>query len=292
MGPVLITDLDNTVYDFVHVHAKSFRTLLHIVSKETGILESVLKDKCRTITRRYGSLDLQDYVFDLLLDLPEVAGRGDDFMLQLRDIVRIGFDRTRRKYLRPYQGMRETLQALDAGGVQIVALSNAPFAISYYRITQMGLRPFLSGLVAWEGALFDEDHPSRDKRLAQRQRRVRAAESAFKCVQVLARNELKPSLVGFEAIRRQFGVDTKYFAIGDSIAKDLTPAKSLNAKTVWAKYGTRLDKESLDTLLEITPWSTADVAKHVEEDVKPDYEIEKPEDLLAIVPHGAQQELF
>lgn len=292
MTTVLIMDLDNTVYDFVHVHAKSFRTLIHIVSKETGISEADLKERCRGIAKKYGSLDLQDYIFDLLLEMPEVSGRGEDFEETLRTTVRVGFDRTRRKYLRPYSGIKEALRTLNTGGVQIVALSNAPFAISYYRLSQMDIRSSLSGLIAWEGAHFDDNHPNRDKRISQLQRRVRAASASLAVVETLTREQLKPDSWGFEKVGRHYGADARFFAVGDSISKDLTPAKSIGATTVWAKYGTQLDQESLATLLEITPWTTTEVAKHTHVDVEPDHVISNPSELLSIVPHARQQELF
>lgn len=292
MTTVLIIDLDNTVYDFVHVHAKSFRTLIHIVSKTTGISEAELKDRCRGIARKYGSLDLQDYVFDLLLELPEVSGRGQEFEEAIKNNVRVGFDRTRRKYLRPYAGVKETLRILSSGGVQIVALSNAPFAITYYRLAQMDIRSTLSGLIAWEGAHFDDNHPNKEKRSSQLRRRVRAASASLSVVGTLTREQLKPEVWGFEMIRRHYGADAQIFAVGDSISKDLTPAKSIGATTVWAKYGTHLDQESLATLLEITPWTTSEVAKHSDVDVEPDHVILNLSELLKIVPHAHQRELF
>ncbi len=94
---VFITDLDNTVYDFVHVHATAFRTLLHIISKSTGVSEEILKSECTKIAEGYGSLDLQDYVFDLVLRTPKILERGEEFQNTLMKNVRIGFDRTRRK---------------------------------------------------------------------------------------------------------------------------------------------------------------------------------------------------
>lgn len=292
MTTVLILDLDNTVYDFVHVHAKAFRTLIHIVSKEAGISEGALKEQCRGIARKYGSLDLQDYIFDLFMDMPELSGRGRDFEEALEFSVRVGFDRTRKKYLRPYGGIKEALRTLDLGGVQIVALTNAPFALSYYRLIQMDIRSALAGLIAWEGAQFDDKHPNRERRLSQLRHRMRAASATLGIVETLSREQLKPASTGFELVRRHFGPDARIFAMGDSIAKDLTPAKAFGATTIWAKYGTELVKESLDTLLEITPWTTAEVARHAQIDLPPDHVVTNPTQILDIVPHARQQELF
>lgn len=289
---ILITDLDNTVYDFVHVHATAFRTLLHIVSKAIEVGEPELKSECKRIATGYGSLDLQDYVFDLVLHSPKILERGEDFLKKLENDVRVGFDRTRLKYLVPYEGISETFRRLSNGGVKIIGLSNAPFVISYYRLGRLGLRQYLSGLVAWEGPLFSHDHPNRNRRIEQRTRFSRSFSSGFFRDGLLLRDELKPSMAGFKVILNRFGDNARYFTLGDSISKDLAPATNLGMTTVWARYGTLLDEKSLKTLLEVTPWTAEEIANHNQINIKPDYVIDNPLDLINIIPHHYQPNLF
>jgi phosphoglycolate phosphatase len=289
---VLITDLDNTVYDFVHVHATAFRTLLHVVSKATGISEESLKRECKMIARRYGTLDLQDYMFDLILQVPEICKGDSEALEKLQKDVRIGFDRTRKKHLQPYPGLKEVFGSLNAGGVEIIALSNAPFAITYYRLHQLGLMPYLSGLIAWAGPDLGESHANRISRLAKLKRRVNAAKASLDLVALLDIEGLKPNGRGFGVVQERFGSRASYFALGDSISKDLAPARALGASLIWARFGTILDELSIKTLLEITPWSAAELAAHSSKDLLPDFIVDKPVELLEIVPHAKQLSMF
>ena len=59
---LLITDLDNTLYNFIDFYAPAFRGMLHALSKKLNIDEDILKEEYRKVYSIRGSLE---YAFSI-----------------------------------------------------------------------------------------------------------------------------------------------------------------------------------------------------------------------------------
>lgn len=277
---VLITDIDNTIYDFVDAYGPAFRAMVHVVAKETKQPETLIVEQFRRLFQHVGTLDFQNLIRNL-----EVSKLlSNQAVERLIRHGRRAFDITRRSRLLPYPGMVDALSAMARAGVVIVGATNAPVYHAFSRLEKLKCAEFFTGLIAWEGARLDPDDPLYDVAFIDKQENAfRRARRQFKMFETYRKVLSKPDPHMFCVIRDRFG-DAKYVALGDSISKDLTPAAELGMKTLWAKYGTVVNETSLKTVLEITPWSETDVELHNSRDCEPDIVIESPGDLLRFLP--------
>lgn len=277
---VLLTDIDNTLYDFVDFYGMAFRGMVHVLSGQLQVPEERLILEFKDIFKTTGTLDYQF----LIKDLKSAQHLDKNSMADLIRYGRIGFDRAKRKRLQPYPGMIEALRLLRRGGVSITAVTNAPYYHAIRRLQDIGAFQFFSGLVAWEG----KPPPSSDKSALARYKAVREfARGKLEFFELFSREMSKPHSYPFFLTRQHVKQNNiQLFALGDSISKDLAPTSALGAVTIWARYGTKVDKKNLDTILDITPWSESEIARHSDgQSYSPNYTIDAPLDLLPLIPH-------
>jgi FMN phosphatase YigB (HAD superfamily) len=100
----------------------------------------------------------------------------------------------------------------------------------------------------------------------------RTLDRYFKRVYGLTPEQRKPSPAAYQVVLNGSGPERRNaYVIGDSLQNDLAPAHLLGAKTVWAKYGTKVQKENLETVLGITPWTPQQIALAYDNAFAPDF---------------------
>ncbi len=85
--------------------------------------------------------------------------------------------------------------------------------------------------------------------------------------------------------REGFGVEEAVY-VGDSLTRDINMAKNASVYAVWARYGTRFDRQDWWVLVNVTHWTDEDVKreqklKKTSQDAEPDYAIDSFSDLVA-----------
>jgi FMN phosphatase YigB (HAD superfamily) len=286
MTTILITDVDNTLYDYVQFFAPPFRAMVKSISSETGVPEDVLYADFKSIFKEIGTFDYQ-YLIGRLAALRHLPISRLERVI---DKGRKAWNWHRDRNLRPYPGIIEALEELRNGGVLIIAVTNAPYYHAFSRLNQINVFNLLDGLVAWEG-----NYPSELTGLdaIKFERAHQAIRNQSQIFQRITKVQLKPKQDAFEIVFNKFGEKAEYYSLGDSIMKDLQPTRGFGMTTVWAKYGTNLDPKNLETVLRVTPWSNEDIALHGEtERYTPDFTINSPKEILEIVPHQKQIGLF
>ncbi len=229
--PVLITDLDNTLYNWVDYFAPCFRAMVHFLSKETETEKETIVEDFRRVYKEHENIEFSFSVQELqtLKKLP--SKKIDEAVKGARAV----FVRTGRKYLSPYNGVRETLLWAYKGGVKIFCCTNAPINLAQFRLRQLHLSRYFSGFV---GRLPPSNTLSRSKN---------------KIYYPLEPQLLKPSIFGYKAILESFGNSTlDVYVVGDSYEKDLIPALSIGAKGIFARYGRECNQNNIDTIRKIS----------------------------------------
>src|SRR5271167_4741740 len=119
---VVITDLDNTLFDWVEIWFRSFTALVDRLVKDSGIEREQLLDEIRDIHQRHGT---SEYAF-LIEELPSLkALHPDDDLVQLYDGAIHDFRKARKASLRLFPGVIETLRKLKRQGVLIVGYTES-----------------------------------------------------------------------------------------------------------------------------------------------------------------------
>lgn len=256
---ILITDLDNTIYNFMDYFAPSFRGMLHALSSKLGIGEDTLTLEFREIFKKYNSIE---YPFSVQ-ELPSVISREEEEIKEIIKVARGAYRRVRSKRFEPYPNVKETLDYLKKSGVIIIAVSNAPYFQALMRLKSLRIDQYYLGIVSWEGYPIPEDEFTREfVDVINKAKYKTKIEKIWK----LPKDKLKPNLEGYKMILDYFQVQANnLYIVGDSISKDVNPAIELGANGIWARYGTEIKEKSLNTVLSITNWSSKKV-KNIYED--------------------------
>jgi phosphoglycolate phosphatase len=259
---LLVTDLDNTAYDWLGAHVPAFNAQVTELNRLTGIPETDLLGAYRRVHRdRHTS----EYAYAFLeLDVLDEFDGGLDPAERLRR-YRTALHAYRAEHLRClrlYPGVLATLSELRGRGVRVVAHTDAMMFYASLRICVLGLEPLLDGLFA----VRDHDWPAGVSppfgELFSARARFR---SAVAVQEELPRDLVKPDPEVLWRILRRFDVapaETAY--VGDSLSKDVRVAQRAGVHDIYAEHGLSYDSPLYERLVEVTHWNAADVKRETE----------------------------
>ncbi|HVE83996.1 MAG TPA: HAD family hydrolase [Myxococcales bacterium] len=244
---LVVTDMDNTLYSWTFYIVPAVEALMEVVCRATGFPRIKVIQSLKAVYERYESNEYP-YVLQessLFTELPEF-GSFDKLIIQP---AKAAFAEARRRYLKPYPRVLETLQELGRRNVPVVALTDAPRNPAEQRAKLLGVDVHLAALYTLPGFQFPE---WKGERLIAEQiaRRDERGLYRAKCEVVeLPRDHEKPDSRGLVEICRRFGVDPKdTLVVGDSLRKDVALARAVGAVDCWAEYGTYVPEEYLERL--------------------------------------------
>lgn len=132
----LITDFDNTLYDWFHMWHQSFSAMLTEIKRISGLTDDILLPEIREIHQQNRT---SEYAF-LVENLPCLRAAYPDQNLQLVfDDAIHAYRSARKANLRLYDGVRETLTELRAANVLIVLFTDSLAFYTIDRIKRLGL---------------------------------------------------------------------------------------------------------------------------------------------------------
>lgn len=274
---LLITDLDNTLYDWITFFSSSFTAMLDELSSLLDTSPQQLTQEFKAIHQRYHNTE-QPFA---ALELPSVEARFPNTSFEERLLLLErpleAFREKRTETLQLYPSVYATLQKLHEKGVLIVGHTEAMVYNAYTRISLLELEPFFHHLYTFEGSIAEHPHPESSgfARLPKRD-----------FISQVPRSEKKPNPALLHDICAKEGVaieDAVY--VGDSITRDIFMANQAGVTSVWAQYGKQFETQHWDTLVGITHWSPEDVQReaqlqHLAQETKPNHIIQMYEELL------------
>jgi phosphoglycolate phosphatase len=298
----VVFDVDNTLYNFVDFFAHAFRAMLHAVAAQTGLPEADLKVAFRRVYAKYQSLE---YRF-LLQEVPEIVtatGGDPDRLERLHRAAIVAFSQSRRKRLKAYDGVEETLQWLSDHRYALVAYSDGPHEHTRNRLRHLGLWRYFDALIAWGPRQADVDAVPNETRVEDRWRWFADASPNHRRsdagrIKTVLSCDRKPNPSVLAGIFSDLGVvASNAYVVGDSIAKDLVPAREVGATDIYARYGKQYEPESWATLVEISPWHDAVVRVESGGSAStplftPSFTIDDPRTLCEVLPGAFQASLF
>jgi FMN phosphatase YigB (HAD superfamily) len=245
---LVVTDMDNTLYSWVDYIVPAVEAMVETVCRATGFPRIRVVQSLKAVYEKYES---NEYPFalqesSLFAEFPDF-GSFDKLVI---DPARAAFREARRKYLRPYKGVLETLRALKTRGIPVVALTDAPRNPAELRAKRLGFDELLNGLYTLPGFTFPAA-PTGEKLIAPDiLTRDEAGHYRAACPVIeLDRSCEKPNPEGLRRILSDFHArPEETLVIGDSQRKDIAVAKALGARDVWAEYGTYVSHEYRERL--------------------------------------------
>ncbi|QQS11029.1 MAG: HAD family hydrolase [Rhodospirillales bacterium] len=255
---VLITDLDNTLYDWVEIWSKSFSAMIDQLAVDSEVNRDQLLDEIKAVHQKHRT---SEYAF-LIEELPCLQKKhpsGD--LAKIYDKAIHRYRSARKRAERLYPAVLETLRLLHNEGVTIVGYTESMAFYSARRIKKFGL----DGVIDYLYSPPDHDlpqgmTPEQLRTMPLEQYALTATEHRH-----TPKNEIKPNPGILRKIVSELGVDASdCIYVGDSLMKDVAMAIDAGLTSVHAKYGIAQGREEYELLRRVTHWSSEDVQRERE----------------------------
>lgn len=246
---LVITDLDNTLYDWVAWYAGALHAMVERASAVLAVDPERLLDELEAAYALRGSVEEPR----ALLELPCVRERFPERRSagEALEPALDAFVHPPAGALRAYPGVRPTLARLREIGVPVVGHTEATAANAVRRLRLLGLESSLVALFAGHRRADDRDplpgaiNPPPPFSLQQ-----------------LGPELAKPDPGTVHEICRRMGVaPAEVLYVGDNLERDVAMARRAGAWAVWARFGTRHDSQDWQRLVRVTHWTDDEIRR-------------------------------
>jgi len=267
---VVVTDLDDTVWDWVLFWYTSFKPMYDEIKRLSGLSDEVLQDSFRRV---FSAHKTSEYVF-VIQELPCLLERHPSEELPGRYFSAIEACRRGRR-LRPHPYALRTLRRLKALGVLLIAYSESKAFYAAQRVRKVGLDGVLDFLYTPP----DDDVTDDETRRELRGRRFAELDLQETVARQTPPGAFKPCPEILHSILADVGAPPdQTIYVGDKLFKDVVMAQDAGVTDVWAKYGQSHWRDEYELLKKVTHWSQEQVQAEVEatpDSVEPSYVLEK-----------------
>jgi len=268
---VLVTDLDNTLFDWFDIWYASFSSMLDEIVRISGLPVEVLEREIKAVHEKHGT---SEYAF-LIEELPSLAAtHSSQNVMEIYAPAIEAYRQARRSRLVLYPSVRETLESIKRSGTLVIGYTESLEFYTTYRMIRLGL----DGLVDF--VYFPPDHSLPEGLDASQIRRYDA--DAYKLRLTRTRHtpkgETKPNPQLLGHILEECGADRVTTAyIGDKLDKDVRMAQAAGVLDVYAKYGDPVGDDRYELLRRVTHWRSPAVETErqaTQEAVSPTYTLD------------------
>ena len=220
----VVTDLDNTLYPWVDYVVPSLEAMVDSLEATTGLPRIRIVQSLKAVYAKYESNEYPFAIQESELFKPYEQD-FDSFNALVIDPARQAFKAARDRYLHPYPGVKETLQALKERGLKLVALTDAPRNAAEGRLRTLKLDTLFDAVYTLPAYPLP-DHVDPEIRRKEEAGHYRAGVP----VTELPADHEKPSPAGLRRILGDLGLKgEQVLYVGDNVKKDMPVAKARRA---------------------------------------------------------------
>lgn len=252
---VLITDLDNTIFDWVGLWHACFTAMMDKVVEISGISFDTLKPEIRRVHQRHGT---SEYSF-LLEEIPALTDKfPNQNLVEVFHSAIDAYRAERRKRLELYPTVAEALLKIKGSGAAIVGYTESMAFYSNYRVRRLGLDGVFDFMFSPE----DHDIPAHIPIEDVRKYPAPTYDFRYTRQEHSPRDSFKPDAAVLLRIIDDLGVNiSDCVYVGDSLTKDVAMARDAGVADAYAKYGRAQHTAAYALLREVTHWSDEDVER-------------------------------
>jgi phosphoglycolate phosphatase len=240
---VVITDVDNTLFDWIEMWEKGFRVLLKDIVELAELDEAEVKRSIRRANQSLGTSEHDDIAFHLDI--------FDDVMRhhQRENLYSIGrrFRASKEAATRLYPDVAPAMSFLRSQGIRIFCLTESVALYAETRLSQLGLTGLVDGLICskFPGATGGHD-------VAHNLRLIPVTTFPFEL--------RKPNPRLLRLVSEVLEVPmSRLIYVGDSLYKDVVMGNVSGVEVCWARYGDAAASPSYATLREVSHWPDVDI---------------------------------
>jgi FMN phosphatase YigB (HAD superfamily) len=291
---LLVTDIDNTLFDWVRYYTKSLTAMLEVVEKHIGVPVATLKSQAKEVFAAHDSIE---YPF-LIQELPAVMDYfGEDIDGMLTQLVRPAREVFRDEAVRQlvlYESVEDCLRILaeEHADLPIVALTDAPRYVAMWKLNKLGVLHRFSAIYGLADPKIPTDAKLHRVKVEAHILLKHLQQSQFGfagAVRILPNEYEKPGSRGLRTVLMDYDdVPSKEVLwVGDNFRKDVGLGVRLGVRTAWASYGARVDAKDMEDLHTFSP--EQNIAKHANiqpdqhDSLKPDYTLKNFSEILEAV---------
>ncbi|TBO42249.1 HAD family hydrolase [Pedobacter kyonggii] len=267
----VITDLDDTIWDWLEMWYMSFGPFIKRIADETKIDSKVLKADFKKLHQKYGTTEMSFAYKEISSISPTFYPLFENEVVAGKNILH-EYNSNKKKNLKAYDGVIETLNLIKSKGVKIIAFTESNVFFTKYRIKHLGLDGIIDTIYSPAGYDVPKSvykHYNED-----------FWEPKITKIRTLPKETRKPNAEILETIVKDFGAEKdSSIYIGDKLDRDIFMAQQAGLTSVHAAYGHIIDGEKYSLLVDVTHWTDEDVVrernfKNQELDIKaPDFTI-------------------
>jgi phosphoglycolate phosphatase-like HAD superfamily hydrolase len=278
---LLITDLDDTIWDWLSMWYNSFNPYFNRIQKECGISKNDLLRDFKDLHRKYHTTEVS-YAFKELKSIKKDfyniiendQGENPGIMHQ--------YYQNKKDSIKLYPQVLKTLRKIKSEGTRIIGFTESNIFYTKYRIKTLQIDGLFDIIYSPEDHVLPEsiDRYYDYKHWDLKHTKIRTLPNKFQ----------KPdSKILLNILQDNNATVYDAIYIGDKLDRDIYMANKINLTSIYAKYGNVIDSEAYELLKLVTHWSRKDVKREIasKKDIKrisiePDYIIYKFEELLNI----------
>lgn len=269
---LLITDLDDTIWDWLSMWYNSFNPYFERIQNECNIdREKLIKD-FKSLHQKYHTSEVS-YAYKELASLNEESYKiierdNDDTIGILHQ-----YYRNKKTSLKLYENVRETLNSIKLKGTKIIGFTESNIFYTKYRIKTLNMDGLFDIIYSPE----DHEVPENVEKIYEDNHwnlihtQIRTLPNKFK----------KPnSNILLKILEENNTKITEAIYVGDKLDRDIYMANQINLISVHALYGNIIDNDAYELLKKVTHWQDDEVQREIafkkglkEIKIKPDYVI-------------------
>jgi FMN phosphatase YigB (HAD superfamily) len=251
----LITDLDNTLFDWVDLWYKCFSAMLNEIVRISGLPRETLIPEIRAVHQKYGTSEYSLLIEELSSLRPLLKGRpATEIFASAIEAYR----EQRRQNLNLFPTVAETLLKIKGRGTRIIGYTESMGFYSNYRIRRLGLDGVLDYVFC------PEDHVLPPGLTSEKLRAYPASHYELRYTKQLftPKGSKKPDTVVLNAIISDLAlVKSDCVYVGDNLVKDVAMALDCGVEDAWAEYGQAHKRPEYKLLQDATHWTPEEVER-------------------------------
>lgn len=269
MKKILITDLDDTLYDWIGFFIPSFYAMVDELHAITRIDKNILLQEYKEKHQQYGSVEYPFATLQLPSIIKKYNGSTEDEIRKDLNEAFHKFNSVRKKNLKLFNGVEETLKTISEKGIIIIGYTESSPENGFYRLQKLGISQYFKSVYTLKSQ-YKSQYPLDNKIMT-----------------VEVRKPNKDILLGI-CDKEHFSPDDAIY-IGDSLTKDIYMAHKAKITSVLANYP-KVNNDYYKLLVDISSWTEDDFEREVKLkqecikcNIKPDYNIKNFKELYDIM---------
>lgn len=272
----LITDFDNTLYDWFRMWHACFSAMLNEVERISGVDKTTLYAEIRPIHQKHHT---SEYAF-LLEELPSLKRMypGKDLTVVFDSAIH-AYRSARKRNLGPYDGVRETLVALRAKNVKIVIYTESLAYYTNFRVRRLELDDLIDVIFSPPDHAVPPISMGQNLGPSNGDTKLTHAQHQF-----LGEGVVKPNpAVLLDIVAKIHRAPSECIYLGDSKMKDVAMAQEAHIVDVFAKYGVSQDQAGYELLQKVSHWPEVTVQREMtDRSVSPTHTIESFSEIISL----------